>query len=120
VKRTHPECAFFLQVKGLHAGRPLREAIPNSVGVITHAPFAFELCFAAYTARAYRARIKGTCIPFVTMVDVQEVLTPWFQVGTVRTAKVLEQVNAVNALLLNLEARAKKLREYRHALCCSL
>lgn len=111
---------LFIQSKGLHSGRPLVKPIANCFALTTDHPHAFALCFAAYTAKRYRVIQRGSCIPFVTLADTRVILEDYLRPTPDGARLILEQVDAVQALLRNLEQRRKTLEQYRHALCSSL
>ena len=68
------EATFYIQCKGEHSGRPLRNAIPNCFAVFTDLPNAFEIAYAAYVSKHYHRHLKGSVIPYVRVSDVEEVL----------------------------------------------
>lgn len=111
---------LYIQCKGLHSGRPLTEPIPNCFALHTDHPHAFALAFAAYTAKKYRYRIGGSVVPFITLERTREVLDDYLKPTPAGHVAILEQVDAINALLVNLEKRSALLKQYRHALCASL
>lgn len=68
------EATFYIQCKGEHSGRPLRNAIPNCFAVFTDLPNAFEIAYAAFVSKHYHRHLKGSVIPYVRISDVEEVL----------------------------------------------
>jgi len=68
------EATFYIQCKGEHSGRPLRNAIPNCFAVFTDLPNAFQIAYAAFVSKNYHRHLKGSVIPFLRIADVEEVL----------------------------------------------
>ena len=68
------EATFYIQCKGEHSGRPLRNAIPNCFAVFTDLPNAFEIAYAAFVSKHYHRHLKGSVIPYLRIADVEEVL----------------------------------------------
>lgn len=66
---------FYIQNKGLHAGRPLTKPIRNCLAVDTDVPNAFKICYALYRSKAYRSSILGSVIPFIRKTDVVAIIT---------------------------------------------
>tara|TARA_R110001632_G_scaffold13990_2_gene47461 strand:+ start:6042 stop:6419 length:378 start_codon:yes stop_codon:yes gene_type:complete len=67
---------FYIQNKGLHAGRPLTKPIRNCFAVDTDVPNAFKICYALYRSNSYRSSILGSVIPFIRKRDVLDLIKP--------------------------------------------
>lgn len=70
------ENVFFIQSHGFHAGRPLREPIPNSWQIETQNPQGFEICFMLYNSRHLKNLIRGSVIPFIALHEYKKILKP--------------------------------------------
>lgn len=111
---------FYIQSKGLHAGRPMVDPIPNSFAVYTDAPHAYDVAFAAWVAGAYKPAIIGTCIPFIRKDAAGPILAAWLGKVDATTAPKLKTIGLLCDLLANLEARRAKVEQLRSMLALSL
>ena len=71
---------FWIQMKGLNAGRPLREKIPNSIGVKTDPEllvpdFLFYTLEYLFQSGAFLPLLRGSVVPFLTRRAILEVLS---------------------------------------------
>lgn len=109
----HGTAPLYIQSRGLHAGRPLRQPIPNSVQVHTTYSLAFEAATAAYLSGAYRNAIRGSVIPFITLADMGQVLAEYFQRAAVADPQRLAILANTTSLITNAEARLAQLHSLR-------
>ena len=70
---------FFIQLKGEHAGKPLKNKIPNSIGIrvdrrFLDAQYLFYLVTYLYMAGKFKQYIKGSVIPFITQKDIAKAI----------------------------------------------
>ena len=75
--QTDPD--FWIQLKGLNSGRPLREKIPNSIGVKTDPDllvpdFLFYTLEYLFQSDAFRPMLRGSVVPYITRRVILEVL----------------------------------------------
>jgi hypothetical protein len=68
---------FFVQSHGHHAGRPLKEPIPNSFTILLEQPenlhIAFYTCKMLYQSNALYPIQRGSVIPFISLHEYKKV-----------------------------------------------
>ena len=95
---------FYIQRCGLHAGRPLREPIPNCFSVINPPPYAYEIIYALYIRKTFYPFIGGSVVPFIRIGDVKDLVKKAISVFDDRHSKNFEAI-------LKLEQHRVKLLE---------
>ncbi len=70
------ETVFFVQSKGLNAGRPLKKAIPNCWEVRTERSADFEILYIVFESKVLETFFRGSVIPFITLEDYKNIITP--------------------------------------------
>lgn len=70
------EVIFFIQSHGLNAGRPLREPKPNCWECRTKRSADFEILYIVFESRILENFIRGSVIPFITLSDYKNIITP--------------------------------------------
>ena len=65
------KATFYIQAKGLHAGRPLKNPIRNCFAVQTDEKHAFESVYVGWVSRQFEPYIGGSVIPFIKIGDVK-------------------------------------------------
>lgn len=75
--------SFFIQLKGNNAGKPLKEKIPNAIGVktnpeILNAQFLYYVVEFLFTAGKFAPHITGSVIPFITQTSILTVIAQHF------------------------------------------
>ena len=83
IHRYNPEkpkkaTVFYIQSHGLHAGRPLKEPIPNSWEMDTETKNAFEICFMVYNSKFLKNYLRGSVIPFLSLHEYKKIINPIF------------------------------------------
>lgn len=76
--KVRKETVFYIQSHGLHAGRPLKEPIPNSWEMDTETQYAFEICFMVYNSKILDNYIRGSVIPFLALHEYRKIIKPLF------------------------------------------
>lgn len=76
--KVRKETVFYIQSHGLHAGRPLKEPIPNSWEMDTETQNAFEICFMVYNSKILNNYIRGSVIPFLSLHEYRKIIKPLF------------------------------------------
>ena len=66
---------FFIQLKGNNAGRPLREKIPNSIGIsvderIFIPDYFYYLVLNLFNTGKFKPLLKGSVVPFIRQRDI--------------------------------------------------
>ena len=70
------ETVFFVQSKGLNAGRPLKKAIPNCWEVRTNRSIDFEILYIVFESKILESFIIGSVIPFIRLNDYKNIINP--------------------------------------------
>ena len=70
---------FFIQSKGLNAGRPLREPKRNSWIIDCDFSHAFEVLTILWVSKKYDLYIGGSVIPFLRLYDFKTVALPYLR-----------------------------------------
>ncbi len=80
---TNANPDFWIQLKGLNAGQPLKKPIPNCIGVTTDKKvldphFFFYVVHYLFINRKFEPYIKGSVIPYIRNKDIHTVITSHF------------------------------------------
>jgi hypothetical protein len=104
---TGQNANFYIQSKGLHAGRPLKNPIPNCFAVNTEVANAFEIVYSLWIAKAFQYYIGGTCVPFIRIGDLKNIVIP-----AIENAKNVDekQLKAIELIEKNIEIMNKKIK----------
>lgn len=76
-------CDFFIQLKGENAGKPLKNHIPNSIGIKVNREllvpeFLYYVVLNLYNTEKFRVNLKGSVIPYITIKDISIVIYSFF------------------------------------------
>lgn len=77
-EKPKKETVFYIQSHGLHAGRPLKNPIPNSWEIDTEIKNAFEICYMLYNSKILKNYLRGSVIPFLSLHEYKKLITPLF------------------------------------------
>jgi len=81
---TQDQPNFYVQLKGNNAGQPLREKIPNSIGIKTDADvlnpdYLFYTLLYLFTSGIFKQYLKGSVVPYIRIQDISTALIHhWF------------------------------------------
>jgi hypothetical protein len=69
------DAAFWVQLKGENAGRPLKERTPNSIGITTDSKrlvpeYFYYVVLYLYESGIFRQYLKGSVVPYITQRDI--------------------------------------------------
>lgn len=105
---------FYIQAKGLNAGKPLKQPIPNSFAVNTEIEHAFELVYSLWNAGLFKNHIGGSCIPYIRLSAVKKLLAPHLnETVTNRFKPVFEKVAACDKAIENMEKQLALLKDLK-------
>jgi hypothetical protein len=108
--------SFYIQSKGLHAGRPLEKPIANCFVVYTDTPLLYERVYSLFVGRFFEPHIGGSVVPFIRIDDVRHVITEALrQENDFR--KELQSIQQVDKMLQCLQEQMKLYKMMRLALC---
>lgn len=70
------ETVFYIQSKGNHSGRPLKEPIPNCWEVRTFRSVDFEILYIIYESKILSVFLRGSVIPFLSLSEYKKIIDP--------------------------------------------
>lgn len=108
---------FYIQIKGLHSGRPMKQPIVNCVAVYTDIPNLFEVVYALWKGRYFECDIIGSVIPFIRIDAIKKVINTGMRNYKGEKLTVLAQVGKVDEMVANGRERIKALQTLQIALC---
>ena len=103
IHRYNPEkpkkaTVFYIQSHGLHAGRPLKEPIPNSWEMDTEIKNAFEICFMVYNSKFLKNYLRGSVIPFLSLHEYKKIIQPLFKNPIQHEETTLKKIKTLQLL----------------------
>lgn len=108
---------FYIQMKGLHSGRPLRTPIKNCVAVYSEIPFLFEMVYLLFKGRKFEYYIGGSVVPFIRIEDLKNVINEAVVFYRPEKIKLLDQINKIDEVLNNYQQTIKLYRMAQSAIC---
>lgn len=115
--KTQSQPDFYIQCKGLHSGRPLRQPIKNCVAVYSEHPRLFDLVYLLYKGKRFDFYIIGSVIPFIRIDDLTKVVKSGLENFGAEKLKYLEQNALIDQALQNCKNKEKLLQNCQIALC---
>jgi len=109
--------SFYIQSKGDHAGRPLREPIPNCFGIVTSDPLLFARIYSLYKGQFFRCHIIGTVIPFLRIKDAKDVIATALRCPSCELEKELTAISTIDTALTTLRAKMASYEQMQLLLC---
>lgn len=101
------ETVFFVQSHGLNAGRPLREPKPNCWECRTKRSADFEILYIVFESRILENFIRGSVIPFITLSDYKNIITPILKNAIHENRIINEHYLQIRKIESQLEQQAK-------------
>ena len=118
-----PTPHFFIQSHGDHAGRPLREPIPNCFTVMTQSEddreLLFYTCRMLYLTKGFYRIIRGSVIPFIALYECKKVLRDGIEVSSRNVEqfdKICKALEAIEKTIADNVKQNKCLKEFELAL----
>jgi len=113
---------FYILNKGMNSGRPHPKPFVNCFTFIADTPEEMEMfywiTFAAWQAKLFHPYIKGSVIPFVTIMDVVEVINDASKrcvANPDRISNLLKTFHTLNQLEFKYERLAKLTTEAKRS-----
>lgn len=111
--------SFYVQCKGNHSGRPLRESIPNCFSVIcaneADEKTAWTIATALYHSEQLKVDIIGTAVPFIRVSAYRKhFYNSWSYCN--EAAKYTESLEKMEKLEKNLTGQLKLIDQIKKAL----
>lgn len=119
IHRYNPEkpkkaTVFYIQSHGLHAGRPLKEPIPNSWEIETDIKNAFEICFMVYNSKTLKLYLRGSVIPFLSLEEYKKILKPLFDSPLLQEENTLKKLKSLQLLDVAIKKQEETRQYYNH------
>ena len=111
--KVRKETVFYIQSHGLHAGRPLKEPIPNSWEMDTETQNAFEICFMVYSSKILNNYLRGSVIPFLSLHEYRKIIKPLFSNPVQFEEMTLKKLKTLQLLDKAIKAQQEKHNYYR-------
>ena len=113
---------FYILNKGMNSGRPHPKPFVNCFTFIADNPDEMEMfywiTFAAWQAKLFHPYIKGSVIPFVTILDVRDVINDASKrciANPERVGNLLKTFHTLNQLEFKYERLAKLTTEAKRS-----
>ena len=113
---------FYILNKGMNSGRPHPKPFVNSFAFIADNPDEMEMfywiTFAAWQAKLFHPYMKGSVIPFVTILDVKDVIIEASKrciANPERVSNLLKAFHTLNQLEFKYERLTKLTTEAKRA-----
>ena len=110
------EATFYIQSKGLHSGRPLKNPIPNCFAVITDTPNAYEIVYSLWKGKAFYNQIIGSVIPFIRISDIKKIVISAIDKADRYNQKNLEKLELIDKNIETLHKQIALLKEMQTAI----
>lgn len=111
-EKPKKETVFYIQSHGLHAGRPLKEPIPNSWEMETEIKNAFEICFMVYNSKILSNYLRGSVIPFLSLHEYRKIMKPIFANPKREEPTTAKKLNALLLLDDAIQNQIKQQKTY--------
>jgi len=111
---------FYIQAKGLHAGRPMKNPIPNCFAVNTEVENAFEVVSSLWIGQSFKYYIGGSCCPFIRIGDVKRIVIPAIESSYQVETKQLKTIELIDKNIEILEKKIKLMQELKQATAKSI
>lgn len=113
---------FFIQSRGLHSGRPLKEPIPNCFAISLSNQEEYEMYFALvealYQNKSFHYYIIGSVVPMIRIDDVKHVVRTGFETvgkSQEKFQKTVKVVSTIDKHINVLEQRIDLMRQMKSA-----
>ena len=117
------EVIFYVQSHGLNAGRPLREPKPNCWECRTKRSADFEILYIVFESRILENFIRGSVIPFITLSDYKNIITPILK-NAIHENRIINehylQIRKIESQLQQQEKIRKLMQELKKTLSMQL
>ncbi|OFX52343.1 MAG: hypothetical protein A2066_00180 [Bacteroidetes bacterium GWB2_41_8] len=111
---------FYIQNKGNHSGRPLKEPKPNCFAVYTNEVHLFELVYSLYLSRSFEPHIIGSVVPFIRLPDVKNVVAYGLERFKPERLKYLKTIREIDKALKVQQEQTKYYNELKIAIALSI
>ena len=111
---------FYIQSKGLHSGRPLKNPIPNCFAVNTDIENAFEIVYSLWIGKKFQNNIIGSVIPFIRITETKQIVFKALKVAKNYHKGKLKTLELMDKNIENLKRQIKLIKELQYSTAKSL
>ncbi len=108
---------FYIQVKGLHSGRPIKTPIVNCVAVYSDFPYLFEIVYLLWNGRKFESDIIGSVVPFIRIDAIKKIIALGLESYRPEKKKLLEKINLIDQVVVNHKEQIKLYQRAQMAIC---
>lgn len=112
--------SFYVQSRGLYAGRPLSQPIPNCWAVYTDLPYLQQIAYSIYKSCLLDPMRIGSVIPFIRLREYRSVLLKAADLHETYDPKSLEVLALIDEKIDLLRQQMKALVKYQIALALKI
>ncbi len=108
--------AFWVQSKGLHAGRPLEKPIANCWAVYTDISYLKAIAYSLYISGQLRTSIIGSVVPFLRLSDYRPIITKAAGLALAYDTKHLQTLDFLCLQIESFETKLELFKEFQSLL----
>lgn len=108
--------AFWVQSKGLHAGRPLDKPIANCWAVYSDIPYLKSIAYSIYVSEHLRVNILGSVVPFLRLSDYRPIITKAAGLALEYDTKHLKTLEFLHDQIGSFETKLELFKRFQAAL----
>lgn len=114
------EADFYIQAKGLHAGRPLEKPIANCWAVTTNIPHLRGIALSIYHSGLLKPFIIGSVVPFIRLGEYRQILTEASTHPEKYDDRLLQTIELLTDQIGHFQTKITLFQEFRVMLAASL
>lgn len=114
-KPTDKKANFYIQCKGEHSGRPLKNPIPNCFSVYTDCENLESLVYVLFVGGLFKNFIIGSVVPFIRIDDTKKLIRD--NLNANNNIDLFIKISSIDKLKENITQQLKLLDQLQRALC---
>tara|TARA_R110000737_G_scaffold57476_1_gene82823 strand:- start:550 stop:942 length:393 start_codon:yes stop_codon:yes gene_type:complete len=107
---------FYIQSKGLNAGRPLKTPMVNSFVVKTDIKNAYEIVYSLWKSNVFEKYIVGSVIPFIKIKDVKNIVLKAIENSELYDENKLNELNRLDLVIDNANKKIQLIKQMQKVL----
>ena len=112
---TEQKPNFYIQSKGEHSGRPLKNPIPNCFSVYTESEHLYSLVYALYIGGKFKPHIGGSVVPFIRLDDAKQIIKQ--NLSFYSNTHLFSKIESIDTLKENIRKQLILLDQLQRSLC---
>jgi hypothetical protein len=112
---TETKPNFYIQSKGEHSGRPLKNPIPNCFSVYTESEHLYSLVYALYIGGKFKPLIGGSVVPFIRLDDAKQIIKQ--NLSFYCNTHLFSKIESIDTLKENIRKQLILLDQLQRSLC---